>query len=392
MSNKTWTSRQRMLAALECRFPDHAPCAFMMFKGLKSQCADYREFIMAQLALGLDTVVELPPRPPVMVNDHYNLHGLPVSYDPRVRIKEWVETHGSDGDLLVKEYTTPGGSLRAEVRRTSEWPWGDHVPFLDDHIVPQSRKYLVDRPEDLEPLRFLLTSPTPIEIKTYQQESEPYVRLAEQNGLLTAEGWGGGADLVGWICSLKNMILMTYRQPDFLRQLLALIAAWNRTRMEAAFSLPVDLYIKRAWYENCDFWTPTAWKEFIQPILSQDVQLAHQAGVKFGYIITSKAMPLIDLIIESGVDVLIGVDPREYDLECLAEKARGKLCLWGGVNGHLTVERGSPEAVEGEVSRAMRTLAPLGGFILSPVDNVREYTPEVGVNVNQLIESWGRWR
>jgi len=161
--------------------------------------------------------------------------------------------------------------------------------------------------------------------------------------------------------------------------------------MEAAFTLPVDLYIKRAWYENCDFWTPAAWKEFIQPILSQDVQLAHQAGVKFGYIVTSKVMPLIDLIIESGVDVLIGVDPREYDLEKLAVKAKGKLCLWGGVNGHLTVERGAPEDVEGEVSRAMRMLAPLGGFIMSPVDNVREYTAEVGANVNQLIESWRRW-
>ena len=63
-----------------------------------------------------------------VVNDHYNLHGLPVSYDPRVRTKEWVETHGGDGDLLIKEYTTPVGSLRAEVRKTSEWPWGDHVP------------------------------------------------------------------------------------------------------------------------------------------------------------------------------------------------------------------------------------------------------------------------
>jgi hypothetical protein len=40
----------------------------------------------------------------------------------------------------------------------------------------------------------------------------------------------------------------------------------------------------------------------------------------------------------------------------------------------------------------MRTLAPPGGFILSPVDNVREVTPEVGANVNQLIESWRRWR
>ncbi len=144
-------------------------------------------------------------------------------------------------------------------------------------------------------------------------------------------GWGVGADLVGWICGLKNMILMTYRQPDFLRALLQLIADWNRSRMAALFTLPVDLFVKRAWYENCDFWTPASWKQFILPILSEDVRLAHQAGVKFGYILTSKAMPLIDMILEAGVDVLIGVDPREYDLEKLAAKTRGRLCPvgWG---------------------------------------------------------------
>jgi len=382
------TSRERMLAALACHSPGHTPCAFMMFKGLKNHCRDYREFIGAQLDLGLDTVVELPPRPPVLVNDHYNLHGLPVGYDPRVRVEEWVESEGGPGALLVKEYHTPVGRLRTEVRKPSIWPWGDHVPFLDDHLIPASKKYLVDRPADLEPLRFLLVPPTQAEIETYRQESAPYLHLAEQYGLLVAGGWGISADLIGWICGLKNLILMTYRQPGFLRELLFMIAEWNRTRMAAAFTQPIDLFIKRAWYENCDFWTPGSWKEFIQPILCEDVRMAHQAGVKFGYILTSRAMPLIELIIESGVDVLIGVDPREYDLERLAGKAAGKLCLWGGVNGHLTVERGNPEEVEREVSRALHILGSRGGFILSPVDNVREYTGKARENVLRLITAW----
>ncbi len=364
----------------------------MMYKGLKNRCADYRAFIETQLDLGLDTVVELPPRPPVVVNDHYNLHGLPVSYDPRVRTREWKETKAGEGDVLVKEYTTPGGSLRVEVQKTSDWPWGDHAPFLDDHLVPRSRKYLVERPEDLEALRYLLVPPTPAEVDAYRRESAPYLQLAGQNGLLVVGGWGVGADLIGWICGLKNMIFITYRQPDFLRGLLGLISAWNRTRMEAAFTSPLDLYIKRAWYENCDFWTPASWQEFILPLLTEEVRLAHQAGVKFGYLITSNAMPLVESIISAGVDVLIGVDPRQYDLEKLAGQARGKLCLWGGVNGHLTVERGSPKDVESEVRRAMQILAPQGGFILSPVDNVREDSPGIEANVKRLIQSWEQWR
>ena len=388
----TMTSRERLLAALNCQQPDFPPCAFMMYKGLKNQCKDYFEFLQKQIALGLDTIVELPPRPPVVVNDHYNLHGLPVSYDPRVQMHEWSEKNEAGGNWLFKEYVTPDGTLSVEVPRTKDWPWGEHIPFLDDHIVPNARKYLVDRPEDLQALRHLLVPPTTREIETYRQESQPYLDFAREHGLLVAGGWGVGADMVGWLCGLKNLIFMTYRQPDFLHELLEIIADWNYARMQAAFSLPLDLYIKRAWYENCDFWTPVNWKKFIQPSLRRDAELAHQAGAKFGYLITSQAMPLIDAITESGVDVLIGVDPREYDLEALALKTQGRLCLWGGVNGHLTVEGSTPEQVTGEVEFAMQLLASQGGFILSPVDNVREYSPQIERNVKALIESWERLR
>ena len=103
-------------------------------------------------------------------------------------------------------------------------------------------------------------------------------------------------------------------------------------------------------------------------------------------------MPLVESIIVAGVDVLIGVDPRQYDLEKLAGQARGRLCLWGGVNGHLTIERGSPEDVESEVARAMQILAPQGGFILSPVDNVREDSAGIEANVKRLIQSWEQRR
>jgi hypothetical protein len=389
---KTWSSRERMLAALNCQHPDHTPCSFMMYKGLKNQCKDYFEFLEKQIALGLDTIVQLPPRQPVVVNDHYNLHGLPVSYDPRVRIREWRESDDKGGTWLIKEYETPDGTLRAEVPKTKDWPWGNHIPFLDDHMVPNSRKYLVEGPDDLPALRHLLVPPTRDEISAYHQESQPYMDFAKEHGLLVAGGWGVGADMVGWLSGLKNMIVMTYRQPEFLGELLGIIADWNLSRMEAAFTLPLDLYIKRAWYENCDFWTPDNWKKYIQPILQQEVDLAHQNGVKFGYLITSQAMPLIDSIIETGVDVLIGVDPREYDLEVLAKKAIEKMCLWGGVNGHLTVEGGNPEQVAQEVEFAMEKLAPLGGLILSPVDNVRKFSLETEGNVKALIETWEKLR
>jgi hypothetical protein len=101
-------------------------------------------------------------------------------------------------------------------------------------------------------------------------------------------------------------------------------------------------------------------------------------------------MPLLDMIAEAGVDVIIGVDPAQWDLAVAKEKLAGKTALWGGVNGHLTVERGSSDEVRDAVRDAMETLASGGGFILSPVDNVRESTPRAMENSRVLIDEWRR--
>ncbi len=47
----TWTSRERMLAALNCECPDRTPCSFMMFNALKAQCRTYEEFVERLLYL-----------------------------------------------------------------------------------------------------------------------------------------------------------------------------------------------------------------------------------------------------------------------------------------------------------------------------------------------------
>jgi uroporphyrinogen decarboxylase len=99
-------------------------------------------------------------------------------------------------------------------------------------------------------------------------------------------------------------------------------------------------------------------------------------------------MALLDDFREAGVDTIIGVDPAQWDLKVARDKLGGRVCLWGGVNGHLTVELGKPEDVRAEILRAVEIFAPTGGFILSPVDNIREYTPTARANVSALIETW----
>src|SRR5512135_719376 len=121
------SSRERMLRALRCQPVDHVPCSFMLFKGLWAGSSTYLDFVQRQMAIGLDTFVQIPPRAPGLVSDSYNLHGLRVDFDPAVSVREWKEPAGERRwPVLVKEYETPEGTLRAEINQDSGWPYGDH--------------------------------------------------------------------------------------------------------------------------------------------------------------------------------------------------------------------------------------------------------------------------
>ena len=76
------------------------------------------------------------------------------------------------------------------------------------------------------------------------------------------------------------------------------------------------------------------------------------------------------------------------DLQALKRRAAGVMCLWGGVCGYLTVERGTEEDIANEVRQAISVLAPGGGLILAPVTNVRADTQRAWANVRAMIREW----
>jgi len=389
MPINSYSPRDKMIAAFNNEATNYTPCSFMMYKGLLSNSENYLQFLQKQLDLGLEPYAMIPPRPPVVVNDHYNLHGIAVNFDPLVEVKEWIEERKDQEFLtMVKEYYTPAGKLRAEVRQTEDWRWGDHIPIFDDYITPRTVKFLISEPEEIDALRYLLVSPTADEKDLIRKETDHVFNFAKENNLATLGGWGVGADMLGWIYGFENMIYAALDKPEMLKEMLQIISEWNQARMATLLEIGVDIYIKRAWYETCNFWSPKTFKEFLLPIVKQEAELAHQYDTKFGYIATDKVSPLLPLLADSGIDVLIGVDPHTFDLSMTKKVLKGKVSIWGGVNGHLTVENGTEEETRDEVRNAMRELSPGGGFILSPVDNVREDSDRSRKNVKALIDEW----
>jgi hypothetical protein len=68
------------------------------------------------------------------------------------------------------------------------------------------------------------------------------------------------------------------------------------------------------------------YRKFILPHLKQEVEMAHGRGVKFGYILTKGATPLLNMIIEAGVDVL---DPVQVAADGMAPSGRSPASVTG---------------------------------------------------------------
>jgi hypothetical protein len=391
------SSRDRMLAAIDGAPGAPVPCSFMIFRALRQQCRDEYEFATRQTDLGLDARV--------------HLDDLPMRFSSEVTVRESVEPVSGGPPLLHRTYETPAGTLTSTAKQTEDWPYGDRLPLFDDYFTPRAVKCPITGAADLDALRYLLPPPTDDDLAALRDEAARRKQFADDRGLLLTGGWkskrvvpGEDRGLVGenggtgtvidtlmWLCGGTEPLLWAYDQPDFLAALISLVENWNHRRLEAHLDAGVDLVVRRAWYEGTDFWSPALFRRFILPGLQREVQLAHQAGARYGYIITTGMLHIAEPLLEAEPDVIIGIDPGEGKDTTLAnvrDALGGRVGLWGGVSGPMVIEEGTEADVRKSVEEAVSTLAPTGRFILCPVDNVRAGTDQAWQNVRTFIDTW----
>jgi hypothetical protein len=367
----------------------------MSFTALRKRVnEDFFALVDAELEMGLDSMLFFPAASRAQRQRHPDLRGLPTSFHPEVTTRHWQEQGQSGNDVLHKEYSTPGGVLSTTVELRNDWPHGSYIPLVDDYQIPRSLKPLITESEDLEALQYILIPPDQDATEQLAQEALRARDFGADRGVLLAGGWGVGMDMANWLCGMQELMVLTIEQPEFVGELLSMIHRWNLKRMEVVLSAPVDLYIRRAWYEGCDFVTPTFFREFVLPHLKTESELAHEKGAKFGYICSSGLVPLLGDYLDAGIDVLIGIDPVQgshTNMAVIKERVGNRICTWGGVSGAVTVELGTEEEIREAVRDAMNTLGPRG-FVLCPVDNITVDEPQTWRNLDFFIDEWKRNR
>jgi len=102
-------------------------------------------------------------------------------------------------------------------------------------------------------------------------------------------------------------------------------------------------------------------------------------------------MPIIDLIIDSGIDCLDPIDPvAGMNLGEIKRKYGERICIKGNVDCANTLTLHGVEETIGETKKCIETAGPGGGYILSSSNTIHaSVKPE---NYTAMLDTWKKYR
>jgi uroporphyrinogen decarboxylase len=111
----------------------------------------------------------------------------------------------------------------------------------------------------------------------------------------------------------------------------------------------------------------------------------HQVGLPLVLHSCGNLLPLVDDLMEIGLDGLESLQPEAMDLRELRRRTEGRMMLMGGVGVQHLMPFGKPDEVTREVRRLMQEMTRRGGYVLAPAKPLQADTPTA--NAVALVEA-----
>lgn len=128
--------------------------------------------------------------------------------------------------------------------------------------------------------------------------------------------------------------------------------------------------------------SPQMFQELLKPYIKKMVtHVKTKTKAKVGLHSCGSVYAYIDDFIDVGLDILNPLQSNAKDMEAdkIKAKTNGKLALWGGIDTHNILPKGSPEEVREEVMRKIEIYGNGGGFIFCGDHNILTDIPPENV-------------
>ncbi len=168
--------------------------------------------------------------------------------------------------------------------------------------------------------------------------------------------------LMGFEDALVNFLA----EPEAMHELLDAICEYRRTyaRLLIENFKPDVILSHDDWGTKTNlFMSPDIWREFLKPLYAKLYADFHAGGVIVLHHADSYLMPIVEDLVEIGVDIWQGVLPQN-DIPEVQRRTGGKLTLMGGIDAAIVDRVDATEAeIRAETRRACEAYAPGGHFI-----------------------------
>ncbi|MFH1731274.1 MAG: uroporphyrinogen decarboxylase family protein [Planctomycetota bacterium] len=123
--------------------------------------------------------------------------------------------------------------------------------------------------------------------------------------------------------------------------------------------------------------SPELWRERIKPFHKELVEPFKRMGLKTRYHTDGSVVPIIEDLIEMGLDLLDPIQPNTPGMNAENLKAlfAGRISFYGGVDTQRLLPYGSAREVEDEVLRLIHVLGSNGGYIVAASNAVQPDVP-----------------
>jgi uroporphyrinogen decarboxylase len=245
----------------------------------------------------------------------------------------------------------------------------------------------IKRPEDLK----TYTPPDPETRDVLGSIPEIVSRFKGKKAItaLCRDAFFNPAFLRGMSQFLMDMI----ENPGLVHELIELTLHHDIRAMQRVVQAGVDVVIFGDDYadKNSPLMSPRHFKEFILPGLKRCVDAAHEAGAYVVKHTDGNIMPVLDMIVDTGIDALNPLEPvAGMDIGLLKHRYGDRIALIGNIDCGYLLSQAPAEEVRRVTRETMRVAAPGGGYCLSSSNSIHSSVkPE---NFMAMIETWRECR
>jgi len=167
----------------------------------------------------------------------------------------------------------------------------------------------------------------------------------------------------------NDFCLKIFDDVKLIEAVLDIYSEWNLCVLEKAQDIGFDFVFA------CD---DVAWNtgSIVSPQTFKEIFIPHlkkfAAAIKLPWVFHScgDTSLLFDDLMTLGFNGYNPFQPPVMDIEAMHDQYGGKICFWGNIDLTYTLSYGTTEEVEQEVKQRIAKLAPDGGYILSTANSI----------------------